>query len=71
MNEAGLFLSNVLVGQLAQQSLRLAHHFLKNSSTSGPDRPLNLLKITWSNLWGNHVSQHWLQKLPLKKDANL
>ena len=51
MNEAGHFLSNVLVGQLA-------HHFLKNSSTSGPDRPLNLLKITWSSLWGNHVSQH-------------
>ena len=51
------FLSNVLVSQLAHQSLRLAHHFLKNSSTSGPDCPLNLFKITWSSLWGNHVSQ--------------
>ena len=48
LQNSGLFLSNV---QVAHQSLRLAHHVLKNSSTSGPDCPLNLFKITWSRLW--------------------
>ena len=26
------------------------HHFLKNLSTSGPDRPLALFKVTWGGI---------------------